>query len=550
MLNSLYIENFAIIDQLEIKFGRGLNIITGETGAGKSIMLDALGLVLGNRADKSVLTHPDRKCVVEAHFDISKLDLESLFEQRELEHEPITIVRREISDSGRSRAFINDSPCRLEDLTALSEHLIEVHQQFDQLSIREEAFQRSVLDVLAAQVSRVNAFGTRFKGWKREEQKLNALKQNLSDILKQKDYLQFQLNELQEADLEEGEEDRLSDEQNLLTQASDIGAVLSQISFTLSEGENSIADTVRSLQQRLEGFNSNSKIASLQERLMSSVSEITDLASEASNIMDSIEHDPARLEEIEDRLKLIFNLRQKHGMDNSDDLLRIKEEIDIELNDLIADEHSIETLEIELSKLAKELSLEAEKISAARQRVISELSEKVVTKLRGLGMPEAQFQVAMDKKELDSSGVDKVSFLFSSNKGLAPSTIKLTASGGEISRLNLAIKSEVAGKLELPTMIFDEIDAGVSGEIARRIGRLLLELGQTHQVVCITHTPQIASLGEHHLHVSKESADDITKTRIDILNADARIEIIGQMLGGDPPGKEATDAARALLMAK
>lgn len=549
MLKHLFIQNFAIISELNVELSNGLNIVTGETGAGKSIMLDALGLVLGQRADKGVLTNKDKKCVVEALFDISQLPLAPFFEERSLDYEKETILRREISPTGRSRAFINDSPCKLEDLAHLSEYLIEVHQQFDQLSIREEYFQRSILDVLAEHQEKVRKFSSSFDAWQADMRRLERLRNNLSDLIKERDFLQFQFTELEDAAIEKGEDETLSDELLLLSQSGEISAQLNTASHTISEGDHNFLDLLRHMIQGLSNFNTNKQIESISERLHAVLAELSDISAEMLDLKDGLEHNPLRIDEIESRLAVFFNLRQKHGVGTADELIDVAQRIEEKLSTLVENEGDIILLEQKVAEEEQRLQKLAGEISKTRKSAIPSLEKKVVMKLIELGMPNAKFEVGISEKTMDRSGQDEVVFLFSSNKGMEPSPIKLTASGGEISRLNLAIKSEVAGKLQLPTMIFDEIDAGVSGEIARRIGRLLVSLGKEHQIVCITHTPQIASLGSHHLHVNKDSSGDLTETKIQILGKEERVDVIGQMLGGDPPSSEAMKAAKALIMA-
>ena len=512
-------------------------------------MLDALGLVLGNRADKGVLINKSKKCVVEAMFDISQLRLHSFFEERGLDHEMETIVRREIAPNGRSRAFINDTPCKLEDLANLAEYLIEVHQQFDQLSIRDEYFQRSILDVLAEHQDSVRKFSSSFDAWQSDRRALAKLRANLSEVIKERDFLQFQYDELEDASVETGEDEALTEELLMLSQSGEISTQLNTANHVIADGDSNFLDQLRHLIQSLSNFNTNKKIESISDRLQSVLAELGDVSAEISDLADSLEHNPGRMTEIESRLATLFNLRQKHGVSTADELIDVANRIETKLSTLVENESEIERLEKKVAAEELVLLKQANKITKTRHSSITSLEEKVTGKLRELGMPDAQFQVGLTEKVMDRTGQDHVIFMFSSNKGMPPAPIKLTASGGEISRLNLAIKSEVAGKLALPTMIFDEIDAGVSGEIARRIGRLLVTLGRQHQIVCITHTPQIASLGSHHLHVTKDSSGELTETRIQVLNDEQRIDVIGQMLGGDPPSSEAMKAAKALIKA-
>ncbi|MDX1685378.1 MAG: DNA repair protein RecN [Saprospiraceae bacterium] len=547
MLQRLYIKNFAIISELTVSFNTGLNIITGETGAGKSIMLDALGLALGQRADSSVMTDPDEKCIVEANFDISSLPLKHFFEDNDIDYDDHTILRRELAPGGRSRAFINDTPCRLAQMETLADSLVEVHQQFDQLSIREEYFQRAVLDVLSKNLPGVTAYSSRFLKWHADLKRLESLKNREAENLKEQDFLEFQLDELERMNVQPGEEDELTQNIKLLSQAEDISKKLYQGQIILSEGEQAVSDHIMTLIQELGKYSDHQAIGELLERLNSVQAEVEDLAREIDNINDSIEADPKQLEEMDERLAALFQLKKKHQVSSADELITTQEELQERLDSIITDQRSIKELEKHVEEERDQLQHLANELTEKRLSVIPAFEKKVVDILRNLGMPDASFKVHLEKRQTDSNGQDDIEYRFSSNKGMTPTPIKLTASGGEISRLNLAIKSLIAGELALPTMIFDEIDSGVSGEIARRIGRLLQKLGQQHQIVCITHTPQIASLGDHHLHVRKDSTGQRTRTTVTVLNEEQRIEEIGQMLGGDPPSGAAIDAARALL---
>jgi DNA repair protein RecN (Recombination protein N) len=547
MIKSLFISNFAIIADLKVTFGKGLNIITGETGAGKSIMLDALGLVLGKRADSSVLINKDDKCVVEAEFDVSNLEMSSFFERHEVDYDDLTIVRREISPTGRTRAFVNDTPVKLSFLSDLSDFLIEVHQQFDHLSIREEVFQRAVLDTLAGQLEEVGEYKGKFQSWASGQRKLNMLKEKAANNLQEMDFVRFQLEELDAADLIVDEEQALNNELNLLSKSDDIKTVLHTTSQSLADSEDNLVDKLKSLSQMFRSFTDHAELSQMHERFDALITEIEDLSRDAQGLMDSIESNPGRMMEIEERMSILFRLVPKHSAVGINDLITVRDKLRDRLNGLTSAGEDLFSLEKELDEQRKWLEEQGEHISKGRSAVIGPLQSDLEATLQHLGMPDAVFRVQVEPKELDESGKDQITFTFSSNKGIPPAPIKLTASGGEISRLNLAVKSKIAGKLALPTMILDEIDAGVSGETARRIGRLLMSLGQNHQIACITHTPQIASLGSTHLHVMKSVVDGKTSTKVRSLNNEERVDIIGQMLGGDPPGAAALEAAKALL---
>ena len=547
MIRSLYIQNFAIISQLEVRFGHGLNIVTGETGAGKSIMLDALGLVLGRRADSTVLINKDDKCIVEAEFDISSRDLRRFFDKHEVDHDNHTIVRREISPNGRTRAFVNDTPVNLSFLSELADHLIEVHQQFDHLSIREETFQRSVIDTLADQIGLVSEFKTKFQNWSTGKRQLEQIKERAARDVQELDFVSFQLDELNAADLVAGEEKELNDELKLLSQADDIKKVLHSSSQYLSESEDNLVDTIKKMSSEFRAFAGQEALSQIKERLENVAMECEDVSREAQRLLDAVEVDPGRMMQIEERISVLFRLVQKHNAQDVDDLLCVRDRLRDRMAALRSSGENLAALELDLDAQRSWLDEVAMSLSKKRSAILNTFEKSIEETLRHLGMPDAVFKVDISPKEMDDSGTDQILFTFSSNKGIPPAPIKLTASGGEISRLNLAVKSQIAGKLSLPTMILDEIDAGVSGETARRIGRMLTNLGKDHQIVCITHTPQIASMGTTHLHVVKVVIDEKSSTQVKTLSQAERIDVVGQMLGGDPPGLAALEAARALL---
>ena len=547
MLLNLEIKNFAIIDHLQVSFDQGLHVITGETGAGKSIMLDALGLALGERVKPNSKGSSESKTVVEAHFDIADLDLRSEFEEEELDYHDVAILRREISAQGRSRAFVNDSPVQISFLQSLAGKLIEVHQQFDQLALRASSFQYDVLDVLAKQKKEVIAFKQAYQEWRDSQKQLEALTEEARKMQAEQDFLQFQLDELIDFDLKPEEDDQLSDLQTVLSQAQEIQGELQRSEQIMSGMEGSILDQLQSIRQSLSNFSGIKKIQDLVERLESVHTELDDWSQTLSTIHSDIEHDPQRLMEVEERLSTLFRLKKKHQVDTAADLLEVQNRIDDQLLRITSSEQDLEDLRKKIISQEEALKAEAVAISNGRKKIIPDFEKNVQAHLMGLGMPDAVIQVSLSPQDLHENGIDQVEFLFSSNKGQAPSPIKLTASGGEISRLNLAIKSEVAGEMALPTIIFDEIDAGVSGEVARKIGNLLEKLSSKHQIICITHTPQIASCKATHLHVYKDNSGDRTFTQITILEHDQRLEKIAEILDGTPPSQEALKNAQKLL---
>lgn len=531
-----------------IEFDQGLHVITGETGAGKSIMLDALGLALGERAK----THQAKKAAssskttVEAIFDLSKLQLNSLFEDEELDYHHDTIIRREIAPNGRSRAFVNDTPCNLAFLQTLASHLIEVHQQFDQLALRESSFQYDVLDVLGQQKNEVLTYQKKYKLWLANQARLDEMKASAQQLQSEEDFLQFQFDELTEFDINESD-DQLGETQTILSQAEEIQQTLGQAFDLIIDSDMAIMDQLQSLNQSLSSFQNVSQIHEIKVRLEEVMTELQDIGQTVLDVQEETEYDPQKLTEVEDRLATIFRLKKKHQAETAQQLIEKKDELEERLAQIQNSDSEIQHLEDQIKKDHQELQSLAQKISNKRSTIIPQFEEKVSQHLHDLGMPDAILQVARTNKELSENGIDQIDFLFSSNKGMAPSPIKLTASGGEISRLNLAIKSEVAGEMALPTIIFDEIDSGVSGEVARKIATLLEKLSLRHQIVCITHTPQIASSKATHFHVSKDSTGSSTHTVVTKLTPPQRLEKIAEILDGSPPSKEALENAKKLL---
>ena len=547
MLLSLEIKNFAIIDHLHVGFDQGLHVITGETGAGKSIMLDALGLALGERVKANSKGTREGKTVVEAQFDISALNLHSEFEREEIDYHDVAILRREISPQGRSRAFVNDSPVQISFLQSLASKLIEVHQQFDQLALRASSFQYDVLDVLAQQKKKVVEFKRDYLEWRQTQKKLEIMMEDARKMQSEQDFLQFQLDELIEFDLDPAEDDQLGDLQTALSQSQEIQTELQKAEQILVEMDGSILDQLQGIRQSLSSFSGIKKIEDLVERLDSAHTELEDWAQTLASIHGEIEHDPEKLSNIEDRLSVLFRLKNKHQVDSAAELVEVQNRIDDQLQRISSSEQDLDDLKKRIKEQEVSLHESASTISKGRMKIVPSFEKNVQKHLQGLGMPDAILKVALSKRDLHENGVDHVDFLFSSNKGQPPTPIKLTASGGEISRLNLAIKSEVAGEMALPTIIFDEIDAGVSGEVARKIGNLLEKLSSKHQIICITHTPQIASCRATHLHVYKDNSGDRTFTQIKKLEKEQRLEKIAEILDGTPPSPEALKNAQKLL---
>ncbi len=551
MLHRLKIKNYAIIEQLEIAFNDRMNIITGETGAGKSILLGALSLILGERADTKVLYDKDEKCVVEADFEIENKDLKGFFETHELDFETHTIVRREINQSGKSRAFVNDTPVTLTILKELGERLMNLHNQHETLDLIKAGFQLQVIDALARNKTLLADYRLKFQVYKKGTAKLHDLAELAKSSSAEMDYLQFQLKELAEAKLEAGEQDVLEKEQGSLANVEEIKKAVQAAAQILLNAEVSVLDQLTEVQSNLKPIKSfNKEILSVSERLQSAYEEIKDIANELESVQDSTSLDPEKLEAINARLTVIYRLQKKHNALNLDELLKIQDELETKISSVEINSNEIEILKRELDKQFKVLCDIAGQLHAAREKVLRDFQTHVVVLLAKVGMPNAVFKVDIKKLEpqqLNENGFTDLRFLFSANKGFAPHEIKDVASGGELSRLMLCIKSLVADADALPTLIFDEIDSGISGEVALKVGEIMKKLSRNHQLICITHLPQIARTGDSHLYIYKEIKDNRTQTRLKELKGEERIIEIAKMLSGNKVSEASLANARELI---
>lgn len=549
MLKKLSVKNYAIIQDLEIDLNPGLIILTGETGSGKSILLGALSLILGQRADTKVVYDQNEKCIVEAEFNIKPYDLSSFFKDNELDYEDITIIRREISPSGKTRAFINDTPVTLNILQALSGQLIDLHQQFDTLSISRESFQLKILDAIAGNQKNLDAYQNLYQQYLKEKNELKLLKDKQANALKEKEFLQFQLDELEQANLIPEEEDSLEAEQNMLTNAEDIKKQAGFCFNLLSDSEYAASSQ---LQEALTAISPLTKVhesvQKLYDRLDSVKIELDDITAELEEVFEQTEYDPERLQEVESRLDTIYRLQKKHQASSVSELLDIQDNLSQQVEAFSNLEASIENLVNRLSKLEKELYVLANSLHDARQSAIPKIEHEVVALLSKVNMQNAQLKIdCIEKEALGPNGVDDVKFLFAANKGSRFEEIKDVASGGEMSRLALCIKSIIGDVLALPTMIFDEIDTGVSGQVALQMSTILKKLSREHQVVTITHTPQVAAKADQHFVVFKEDLQDRTYTRIKSLDKNERVKEIAVMLSTNPPSTAALDNAKELI---
>ena len=549
MIKRLSVKNYALIETLEINFSKGLTIITGETGAGKSILLGALGLVMGKRADTKSLYDEGEKCVVEAIYDISNDKLKSFFEENDLDYTHEVLVRRELLPNGKSRAFINDTPVNLHVLTELSDALIDLHQQFDTLDIHKISFQLRMVDALANNHKGLEEYFEVYKKWAQDKKQLELLKEKNIQSQKDREFIDFQWTELKDAHLKEGESEYLENELSRLSNAQEIKSTLASVFRKLSEDETSVNEILREISQHLTHLSRLDKsLENFADRMESVRIEVDDLAGEIENIGHQLEIDPESLEKVKSRLDLLYRLQKKHQVKSEIELLDIQKNLEAESQSFENLQAEIEVLESAVTQTEKWLTQIALQLREKRKQIIPEFESKVTEKLHAMAMDYAVLKVELsEKKELDLTGLDEINFLFAANKGSRLQLIKDVASGGELSRLTLAIKSLVASSIPLPTLIFDEIDSGISGDVALRMGHILRDLSDEHQVVTITHSPQVASRADLHYFVYKDPSGEKTLTRIKELTKDERIKELAIMLSQNPPSASAIENAKELL---
>ncbi len=551
MIKRLQISNYAIIEQLDMAFSPGLTIITGETGAGKSILLGALGLILGGRADTKNLFNAEEKCVIEAHFDLSAYQLKAFFAKQDLDYEDELIVRRELTPTGKSRAFVNDTPVNLKVLQELGAFLIDLHQQFDTLYVNNEDFQLQLLDALAQHPEALATYQSHFEALQSASKRLKKVKELSSQAQREQEFIQFQHSELFEANLQADEQESLENEQSRLANADEIQQVCAAIYRLVSEDEVAISDQLLLIQQQLSPLaRTDQEISSIKDRFSSLQLELDALGEEISKLGENTENDPQRLSEVNQRLDQLYRLQTKHNVGSIAELLAIQEQLGQQL--LVFSDLSQETEQLEeaIEKLSQQVMKSGEKIRQGRQRVVPDFTKKAEALLAELAMPNAKLVVEFSPlAEANSRGLDEVVFLFSANKGGRLLAIKDAASGGEMSRLALVTKSLVATAMALPTLIFDEIDSGVSGDVALKMGGILQRLAQHHQVVVITHSPQVASKAQRHFHIYKtdKGTQNRTITKLKELNEEERIRAIATMLSQSPPSASALENARELM---
>jgi DNA repair protein RecN (Recombination protein N) len=549
MLTSLSIKNYALIDNLQVNFNDGFSTITGETGAGKSILLGGLSLILGKRADLSSLKDNTQKCIIEAVFNVSNYNLKSLFEAEDFDYDPQTIIRREILPSGKSRAFVNDSPVNLSSLQLLGERLIDVHSQHQTLELTSNDFQFQVIDALANNTSVLDVYKVELRHFKKLKKELRDLLEFQAEAIKEHDYNTFLLNELVEANLIEGEVEALEEEYETLNNIEGIKEKLAEAYQFLGEEDIGLLSNLTLLKNTFQKLSSYStKYEDLYNRVNSSLIELNDVFDEVDELKDGLDEDPLRLEVVDAKLKTLHNLMQKHVASTITELIEIRNNLEEKVSITENLEDTIKKKQSEISKKEAELNTVSKTIHNKRFEVIPELKNQLESILISLGMPNAQFKIDVNlSDEFFTNGKDDLSFLFSANKGGQFNELKKAASGGELSRIMLAIKSILSNYIQLPTIMFDEIDTGVSGEISNKMGDIMLQMSKTMQVFSITHLPQIAAKGHSHFKVYKEDVNDVTQTNLVKLNFDERIVEIAQMLGGIEMSSSAIAHAKELL---
>ena len=551
MLQSIHIQNYALIESLDIDFHSGFSVITGETGAGKSIILGAIGLLVGQRADIKAIKTGANKCIVEARFNISSYQLEAFFEEHDLEYEDgECILRRELLASGKSRAFINDTPASLAQMKALGEKLIDVHSQHQNLLLNHEDFQLSVIDILANDEEQLTAYKALYQDYKRTSRELAQLIEQAEKSRQDEDYISFQVNQLEEANLQSGEQEELEQEAETLSHAEDIKANLYKVDQLMASDDTTLLSVTKDCMQALQGI--SRVFAPAQEwidRLESCYIELKDLANDVSSAGEDVEYNPTRLEFVNDRLNLIYTLQQKHHVSSVDELISIAKELRTQLDAITSSDDRIQELTHQKEDLYNKLKASARLLTDMRTIAAQEIEKQMQAYLVPLGMPNVRFAVELNpRKEPDGTGMDYVNFLFSANKNGTLQQVASIASGGEIARVMLSLKAMIAGAVKLPTIIFDEIDTGVSGSIAEKMAFIMQEMGQAdRQVISITHLPQIAARGAHHYKVYKEDTETGTNSHIRPLTHEERINEIANMLSGATLTEAALNNARALL---
>lgn len=548
MIKNLYIENYALIDKLELNFGKGFTVITGETGAGKSIIIGALSLLLGQRADNSVLFDKNKKCIVEGQFDISLLNINNIFDENDLDYDGICIIRREINDNGKSRAFINDTPVNLTILKEIGEKLIDIHSQHNTLLLNTSDFQLNVLDVFSNNKNILKEYKTEFKIYENLIKNLEILRNQDNEANTNKDYLQFQFDELEKANLIIDEQEKLEKELEVLTNAEEIKKTLYGLCYELNESEENIINRLNELNAGITKIkNFHPILNEIESRLLSCIIELKDISEEAFSFNEQIHFDNNLIEKYTERLDIIYKLQKKHKVNTVSELLEIKDDISEKLINITSLSEKIVELEKQADNQYNKIKTIAEQISNNRNKNITILEKKLIEILKDLGMNDANISINLIKLDRPNiNGIDEITFLFSANKGSNMKKISEVASGGEMSRLMLAIKSVISEQNILPTVIFDEIDSGVSGDIAGKVGKIMKMMSNDRQIIAITHLPQIAAKADYHYFVSKSLKNERTISDVKELNEEEKIIEIAKMLSDEHVTNSAISAAKEL----
>ena len=550
MLKQLYIKNFTLIDELDISFNPGFSVITGETGAGKSIILGAIGLLLGNRADTRQVKAGTERCIVEAHFDLHKYNLQTFFQEHDLDYdEQDCIVRREVSSSGKSRAFINDSPVSLQQMKDLGERLVDIHSQHQNLLLRKEDFQLNVIDLMAGNERERNDYTTAYQSYTQARSQLQALKQQMQASHDNEDFLRFQQSELNDAQLTAGEQEELEEQSQLMSHVEEIKSALYESDNLLNADSTGIVNGLRTIIYQLHSIENVFPAAEeLASRTDECFIELKDISEEISNRLERVDFNPAELESINDRLDHLYSLQQKYHVSSVEELIDIKQNIDEQLSQIDNSDEQLKELQDQLIALESACQDKAKRLSATRQKAARKVEQAMKSRLVPLGIPNVRFEVSLSEKPLSADGIDRVAFLFSANKSTALLPVSEVASGGEIARVMLSLKAMISGSVKLPTIIFDEIDTGVSGRVAEQMAAIMKEMGDAdRQVISITHLPQIAAMGATHYRVSKEERKQGTTSSMVMLSQEERISEIAQMLSGSNISEAAISNAKALL---
>lgn len=550
MLKQLYIKNFTLIDELNISLYPGFSVITGETGAGKSIILGAIGLLLGNRADSKAIKAGRDRCVIEAHFDLSRYGMQKFFDDHDIDYDADdTIIRRELTAAGKSRAFINDTPVPLTCMRELGEQLVDIHSQHQNLLLQKEDFQLNVVDIIAQDADQLKVYQKEYYAYRKAKELLEELKAEIAKNRENEEFMRFQHKELDDANLQEGELEQLEQEAETLSHSEDIKTALYEADSALSGENDSILDKLKNATHQLENIcDVYPSMADVTGRMQSSYIELKDIAQEISSSVDHVEFDPNRLDAINTRLDKLYTLQQKFHVETVTDLIATRDRIAEQLSHIDNGDEDIEEKEKEVAALLAKAEKQAALLTSIRQKSAKAIEKEMKGRLIPLGIPNVRFEIAFAEKPLSGNGADKVSFLFSANKSTQLQPVSQVASGGEIARVMLSLKAMISGAVKLPTIIFDEIDTGVSGKIAEKMADIMEEMGlQNRQVLSITHLPQIAAKGSHHYKVLKEETENGTISHMKELNSQERIEEIAQMLSGSDITQAALANAKELL---